>query len=293
MKKRAMLLMLTAAVLFAQVGVTEVEALDLGTNTIQPVFSENGQYLVFNAIEGGSAYNLGTKKITRFAESAFDYSMDSENNIRYRMDSFVDGRRMNSVMFYDLKDNKTTTIIDKKRLDVVPKVTDHGVFYIENDVLKTDNTLAKSVSKPVVFSYDRSLLLYTYGTAKTLMPAGEEKFYIWPSVSPDNSMIAFVDINDLYVSDLNGNILFSIEEARAPKWSPDGKWIAFMRDSDDGHVFVSSDIYVVKVSDQSVYKLTDTEDRIEMNPSWSPDGKKIVCEDAKNDEILILTLDIK
>ncbi len=245
MKKITVLLLLSTIVLFAQVEVAKIEVLDLGTNTIQPVFSQDGQYLVFGSTQGGSYYNLKDKIISHFAESAYDYSMDAEGDIRYRVDTFVDNLRRNSVKVYDSKINKTSTVIDKKRLDIVPKVTDHGVYYIEKEILKTDNALSKAASKPVVFSYENALLLYTYGTAKMLKPAGEDKLYVWPSVSPDSKMISFVDVNDLYVTDMNGNILFTVNEARAPKWSPDGKWIVFMRDSDDGHVFTSSDLYVV------------------------------------------------
>lgn len=293
MKKSAIVLMLFAVVLSAQVTVTDTKVLDLGHNTIQPVFSEDGKYLLFNSTEGAKAYELKDGKAITFSESAYDYTMDADGQIRFREDSFIDGRRMNSVKVNDINSGKTTTILDKKRLDIIPKITDHGVYYIEKDVLKSDNTLAKSVAKPVVFSHDRSLLLYSYGTAKTLKPAGEDKFYIWPSISPDNSKIVFVDINNLYVCDMNGKVQFHINDARAPKWSPDGKWIAFMRDYDDGHVFTSSDIYVLRVSDQAIFRLTETEDRFEMNPSWSPDGQQIVCEDVANDNILILTLDIK
>jgi tricorn protease-like protein len=293
MKKLVIILMVFVVILSADVQVIKSDILDLGNNTIQPVFSQDGQYLVFGSQEGASYYRIDDKSLTRFAESAFDYSMDAEGNIRYRVDSFVNGLRMNSVKVFESKYNKTTTIIDKKRLDIVPTITDHGVYFIENNALKTDNSLAKSISKPVVFSYDHSLLLYTYGTSKTMRPAGEEKFYIWPSVSPNNDKLCFVDINDLFVSDLNGNIEFKIKEARAPKWSPDGKWIAFMRDSDDGHVFTSSEIYLLRVADQEVFQLTNSEDRIEMFPSWSPDGTQIICEDAANDEFILLTLEIK
>lgn len=293
MKKIAVFLMLFATLLSAQVLVKETQVLDLGTNTILPVFSDDGQYLLFNSLKGGSYYKLSDKKTTVFAASAYDYRMDTEGVIRYRVDSFVDKLHVNSVKVFDSKTNNTEIIIDKERLDIVPKVTSHGIYYIEKDILKTNNALSKAVSKPVVFSYDRSLILYTYGTAKTMKPAGEDKFYVWPAVSPDNKMISFVDINDLYVCDLNGDILFKIDEARAPKWSPDSKWIAFMRDSDDGHTFTSSDIYVVRVEDQEVFQLTNTENRIEMSPSWSPDGKQIVCEDAANDKIILLTLEIR
>jgi len=293
MRKITVFLMLFATLLSAQVLVSETQVLDLGTNTILPVFSDDGQYLLFNSLEGGSYYKLSNKETSVFAASAYDYNMDNEGNIRYREDSFVEGLRMNSVKVYNSKSSETEIILDKKRLDVIPRITQHGIFYIENEVLKTDNALSKANSKPIVISYDNGLLLYSYGTAKMMHPVGDEQFYIWSSVSPDNSMISFVDRNDLYVIDLNGNIKFSVDEARAPKWSPDGKWIAFMRDSDDGHVFTSSDIYVLRVEDQKVFRLTNTEDRIEMSPSWSPDGTQIVCEDAANDEIILLTLEIR
>ena len=293
MKKISVFLMLFATLLSAEVVVKNVQVLKLGTNTIQPVFSDDGQFLIFNSMKGGNIYKFSDKKMTNFAASAFDYSMDTDGKVRYRIDTFVNGLRMNSVNVYDSKSNKTDIILDKKRLNIVPKITQHGIFYMENDVLKTDNALSKATSKPIVMSYDNGLLLYSYGTAKMMRPVGDEQFYIWPSLSPDNKMISFVDKNDLYVIDLNGNIKFSIKEARAPKWSPDGKWIAFMRDSDNGHVFTSSDIYVVRVEDQEIFRLTDTEDRIEMSPSWSPDGTQIICEDAANDEFILLTLEIR
>lgn len=293
MKRSAIILMLFAVVLSAQVRVSNTEILELGNNTILPVFSDDGKYLVFNSMEGAKYHDIEKNKTHVFAASGSDFCMDADGKIRYRVDSFENDLRVNSVMIHDSKLNRTETILDKKRLDIVPKITEHGVYYIEKSEFKTNSQLAKPVSKPVVMSYERSLFLHSYGTSKLLKPVGEDKFYIWPSVSPENDKIVFVDINDMYVSDLNGNILFKINEARAPKWSPDGKWIAFMRDSDDGHTFTSSDIYVVRVSDQEVFRLTNTDDMIEMNPSWSPDGSKIVCEDAANDNILILTLDIR
>ena len=285
--------MLFVVVLSAQVQVSQTEVLDLGTNVMNGVFSDDGNYLLFSSLDGAKYYDFRKDKSQLFADAAYDFKMDENGRIRYRVDSFVDQLKVNSVKIFDSRTKETETILDRKRLDVVPAVTDHGVYYIEKDMVKTDNKLAKPVSKPVIMPYHDGLLLYTYGTSKVLRPAGEEKFYIWPAISPDNSKISFVDIHDLYVTDLNGDVEFIVKEARAPKWSPDGKWIAFMRDSDDGHAFVSSDIFVVRVADQEVFQLTDTDDRIEMNPSWSPDGKKIVCDDAQNDNLIILTLDIK
>lgn len=293
MKKIVVFLAFFTMILSAQVRVTKTEALDLGTNTIQPVFSNDGHHLLFTSKEGLQYYDLVKKTSIRIADGGYDYIMDSEGNIRFRVDSFDNGLRLNSVYMFDTKTKNTTKILEKKRLDVVPLITSQGVYYIENNTIKSNLSKSVSDTKPIAFSYDRSILLYSGGTTKTLKPAGEEKFYIWPSVSPDNKQLCFVDKNDLYITDLDGAIYTIVKEARAPKWSPDGKWIVFMRDSDDGYHFTESEIFVLRVADSAVFQLTDSADRIEMCPSWSPDGKQIICEDAANDELLLLTLDIR
>lgn len=293
MKKLTISLFVFTVILSAQMRVAEIEVLDLGTNTIQPVFSDDGKHLLFTSLEGLQYYNLTKKTSSRIADAGYDYSMDNEGNIRFRVDSFDKGLRLNSVHLYDTKTKTITKILMNKRLDVVPQITDHGVYYIENKKVKTNLSKSISKSKPIAFSYDRGILLYSNGTTKILRPVGDEKFYIWPSVSPDNKQLCFVDKNDLYITDLNGTIYTSVKEARAPKWSPDGKWIVFMRDSDDGHKFTASEIFVLRVADSAVFQLTDTADRIEMFPSWSPDGTQIICEDAANDEFILLTLDLR
>ncbi|MBU0713420.1 hypothetical protein KJ762_02690 [bacterium] len=293
MKKITVFLFVFSVILSAQVRVMETQVLDLGTNTILPVFSDDGKYLLFTSTEGLKYYDLTKRTSSRIADMGYDYSMDNAGNIRFRVDSFDKGLRLNSVLLYDIKTKTTTKILENKRLDVVPQITDHGVYYIENETVKTNLSKSVSKSKPVVFSYNRSLLLYSNGATKILQPVGDEQFYIWPSVSPDNTQICFVDKNDLYITDLNGAIYTFVKEARAPKWSPDGKWITFMRDFDDGYHFTASEIFVLRVADGMIFQLTDTADRIEMSPSWSPDGTQIVCEDAENDEFILFTLDLR
>jgi len=293
MKKIIAVFIVFTMILSAQVRVLKTEVMDLGDRTIQPVFSADGKYLLFASSKGLQCYDMAKKTSFQIAAAGTDYSMDIHGNVRYRVDTFDKGMKMNSVYLYNINTKSRTQLLEKKRLDVVPKITETGIFYIENNDLK--NTLSKSttISKPVVFSYDRSLLLLNNGATKKLRPLGNDKFYIWPSISPDNSKMCFVDKNDLYVTDLNGSVLISEREARAPRWSPDNKWIVFMRDFDDGHQFTASEIFVLRVNDGKTFQLTNTEDRIEMFPSWSPDGRQIICEDAANDEFILLTIELR
>ena len=290
MKRILTVFLLLTAMLWAQVSVSSIETLKPGENLMDPVFSDDGKFLLYTSLDGGQYMDLNTEKSTNFAIAAYDYSMDIDGNIRYRIDTFVDKRKVNSVKIYNKNSKNTDVLVDKQRLDIIPSIKDHGIYYVQNETINGLHKMASSVSKPVVMSYNNSLILYSYGTSKIMTPSGD-MYYLWPSVSPNDDMIAYTDMKDLVVTDLNGNILFTIDEARAPKWSPDGEYIVFMRDYDDGHTFTSSELFIVRVSNQEVFQLTNTENRLEMYPSWSPDGNKIACEDAKNDEILILTLE--
>ncbi len=293
MKRLFILFVLLCAGLSAQVNVTQTKTLELEKSAMRPVFSADGEQILFTSSTGLYYHDLNTKQSTRFADSGYDYTMDSNGDIRFRGDTYENKFKLNSIYLYQSDTKATEIILDKKRLDVLPAITDHGIYYVEQKQVKNDFAKASAISKPVAFAYDHAIMLYSYGTTKIMRPAGEDKFYIWPSVSPDNTQLCFVDRNDLFITDLDGNVQSIIKEARAPKWSPDGKWIAFMRDNDDGHTFISSEIYVVSKNGETIIQLTDTDNAIEMSPSWSPDGKQIICEDAANDELILLILDIQ
>ncbi|NTV44947.1 MAG: hypothetical protein HGB11_00090 [Chlorobiales bacterium] len=71
---------------------------------------------------------------------------------------------------------------------------------------------------------------------------------------------------------LTTDLVGALHEDNYPSWSPDGSKIAFVSDRDEAG---NKDIYVVKVADKTVTRLTT--DASEDNfPSWSPDGSKIV-----------------
>jgi len=292
MKKIAVILMLSAVVLSAQVRIIDTQVLELGNNALQPVFSADGKYILYGSDDGLYSYQLKEKKATRFAESGYDPVMDDQGVIRYRTDIYTNGYRVSSFPVYDSKTKRTDLPIKNVRLESAPKITNHGVYYIENNAIKNNFAKATQTSKPVAFTLNNKIVLYSYGTSKILTPAGDHP-HLWPSVSPSQDRLCVVGGNDLYICDLNGNILSEIKNARAPQWSPDGKWIAFMRDSDDGYTYTASDIYLVKADGSDLIQLTDSEDLIEMYPQWSPDGKQIICDNPVDGKPILLTLEIK
>src|SRR5206468_2520641 len=100
-----------------------------------------------------------------------------------------------------------------------------------------------------------------------------------PDCSPDGSKIAFASDRsgtfEIWVCDRDGgnpSKLTSFESAAGagtPRWSPDGKYIAFdCRAEGSGH------IYVITPSNRRLWRLTRgrSEDVV---PNWSKDGRYI------------------
>ena len=60
-------------------------------------------------------------------------------------------------------------------------------------------------------------------------------------------------------------------------WSPDGEYLAVMRDDEECHVF-SGNIYVIRVSDNTETKVSKHWFRCRSyhSPRWSPDGTKVI-----------------
>jgi Tol biopolymer transport system component len=113
-----------------------------------------------------------------------------------------------------------------------------------------------------------------------LAPLGEGN-YIWPSVSPDGTKLLFTRAGKgTYFYDLQGNILANLGHANAPQWSPDGKWILFMKDYDNGTDVKSSDIFAYNLLNSQTTQLSDTKDIHEMYPQWSSDGQKVIFNSA-------------
>jgi len=107
-------------------------------------------------------------------------------------------------------------------------------------------------------------------------------------LSPEKSHIAFeVSGAQLYVVNIDGAGLVELGRGERPQWSPDGQWLTYMVTEDDGQRILSSDIYAIKRDGTGRVSLTQTTDRLEMNPAWSPDGRLIAC-DTRGEGIILL-----
>jgi imidazolonepropionase-like amidohydrolase/Tol biopolymer transport system component len=96
-------------------------------------------------------------------------------------------------------------------------------------------------------------------------------------VSPDGSTIAFTLMGDIYTLPIAGGTPRRIAEGLAwevqPRFSPDGRRIAFTSDRGGG-----DNIWIMNVDGTDKKQLTEESFRLLNQPSWSPDSRFIVAK---------------
>ncbi|MBM4192848.1 MAG: amidohydrolase family protein [Gemmatimonadetes bacterium] len=111
----------------------------------------------------------------------------------------------------------------------------------------------------------------TLATPRTVRFTTDEGTWMSVDVSPDASTILFDHLGDLYTMPIGGGRATRIVGGTAvdvqPRYSPDGKWIAFM--SDRGGVDAT---WVVDATGKQARQLVPGGSQ----PAWTPDGKFVV-----------------
>lgn len=281
---------------------TNVEIVNL-TNEINeklfyPILSPDGLYVYASSEDYSKIYriNLDSKQLELIIEEAgagyqFSFS-NSGDKIFYRTTLIANGRIYSALKVFNLTIKESTLIEDYKRFVSPPTIdqNDNMIYTIEDNINVLSSSYEKTFSSsPYVTIENQIIALYQNDEKKLLKPLGDGN-YIWVSVSPDGEKLLFTFAGfGTYISDLNGNIITELGYANAPKWSPDGNWVAFMNDKDDGHHYVSSEIFVVNINNAERIKLTDSSHGIAMYPNWSSDGKKIIFNNDEG-EIFVIKL---
>ena len=281
------------------VSVTGIEKIEAAEEMYHVKFFPSGEKLLFTSSNyiGLNIYDLGGQEITRLNdymnagyENIFD---ESGEQILFRKDEYINKRKYSSLLSYNLK-NGEELLLEKqiRNLSVPELLADGKIFYSVNSApkvkeVKTGNETEASISNEIIV-YQENAKIIVYDREKKMIKPFGDGHYLWTEISPDRDKILFTYAGKgTYVCDLEGNILNEIGYANSPKWSADGKYIAYMKDFDDGHHVTRSDIYVYDLGTNAEVNITNTPDVIELYPSWSADNSRIVCNDEAGDVYLI------
>ncbi len=275
------------------------------TECFFPQFSPDGNsvYYTTSSYKGIFSYNLKSKQIRVLNEdlgAGYQFAIsDDGNTIYYRKDEFIKRKKYSSMIAQSTFDLTRKVLAEPQRELSTPQILNSGdVLYTAQYRMtfleaKTNKQKSlKNINQTFASIENCKIALYKNGSKIILEPAGEGN-YIWPSISPDGKHLLFTLAGKgTYISDLNGNIISDLGYADSPVWSPDGNWVVYMVDRDNGIEVTSSDIFVSSVDGSKKYQLTKTENVHEMYPVWNNAGNEILCNTSQGN-LFILTLKIE
>jgi Tol biopolymer transport system component len=247
-------------------------------------------------------YDLSDRSITQLNDhpgAGYEpvFTKDGRRII-FRVDEYIKMRKYSALAIQTIGDKKIEYLSEKMRFlspalslygNRVAAVADKEVRTFTID--KKESAQSVGLQEPATYIEDQKIALVKDGEKAILAPFGDGN-YIWSSLSPDKTRLLFTFAGSgTFIADLSGSIISELGIARAPKWSPDGKWVVYMVDEDDGHVITASDIWVASSDGQKKFQLTKTTDIKEMYPAWSPSMDKIAF-DTVDGRIGYLTIEI-
>lgn len=276
------------------VEVKSKEKLSLSESAYYPVINEDGQKILFTSQnhKGLKIYDVPTQaKSTISEDSGAGYKpvfAENSEEIYYRTNSFVNGRKYSSLKKRNLKQATSEEVVPMTRGLKSPMALKQGVAIAsDKSVLRT----AKETT-PYVSIEDNKIALYQGSNRTELQPCGSDVMgYIRPSISPDGTKLLFHCVGKgTFVSDLKGNVLYSLGSINAPIWYTDNYVVGMLDESADGHDFTASKILISSVDGKFKQDLT-TSQEFAMYPTASPETNKIVYNTLSGD-IYVLTIDI-
>ncbi|MFB0980474.1 MAG: amidohydrolase family protein [Alteromonadaceae bacterium] len=144
--------------------------------------------------------------------------------------------------------------------------------FAQPDVIPSENSSREEIVKETPIKWSVNNPQGDFTTAKIDVRSGT-----WMNVdlSPDGKTIVFDLLGDIYTMPSSGGeakaLMTDIAWQMQPRFSPDGKYIAFTSDEDGG-----DNLWVMKIDGSDAKAITTETFRLLNSPAWSPDGNYIV-----------------
>jgi tricorn protease len=237
------------------------------------------EFRTWKHYRGGQAddiwiYDFTTKKIENVTNNPAQdiFPMWSGNKIYFISDRDY---RLN-LFSYNLETKETRKLTDFKDYDVkFPSLGDNAIVF-ENGGYIYRFDLSTEKAEKVVISINED---FSIGRGKLIDVSKNITNY---EIAPDGSRALFGARGEIFtVPAKNGNTRnltnTSNVHERNSKWSPDGKWIAYISDASG-----EDEIYIIAQDGKSEpVQVTKNGDVYKYQLYWSPDSKKILWGDRK------------
>jgi hypothetical protein len=258
-----------------------------------PKFSPDGSKIVFTQQnhQGLLYYDLQKQHLVSLNSvpgAGVDFIISADHaRVFFRSDTLQNRRRYHYLFVQEFKSKKIIRLTKSpyRELSGLTEQGDDELTFYTRDGIRSINWRDKKIStnqSPVLIyrvQGDR-LITYQNGQEKVNIPFAGQNL-IWPEVIPGTTdILIYVTGRGLVRYSLRRNQSQLLGDFKAARCSPDGRLIAYMRDEDDGHKTIRSDIYIATLDDLESFVITKTEDRYEMYPQWSPSGRHIVFHTA-------------
>lgn len=118
------------------------------------------------------------------------------------------------------------------------------------------------------------------------------KSYSWNIFFGISSNTTIVENSEIWIKNLKTGELILLCGGYQPRFSPDGKHIAYVKYAADAK---STSIWLMKADGSEPMQITDAKKGYAMYPCWSPDGKKLVFQsfkkDKKDNDLYVIDID--
>jgi tricorn protease len=239
------------------------------------------EFRTWKRYRGGQAddvwiYDFNTKATTNVTNNPAQdiFPMWAGNRVYFISDR--DEKKRFNLYSYDLTNKQTRKLTSFADFDIkFPSLGDDAIVF-ENggNIYRFDLKSQKAEKVPIFVADDQAT-----GRGGWITVAGQISNY---EISPDGNRALFGAHGEIFTVPVKyGNTRnltnTSGVHERASKWSPDGKWIAYISDASG-----EDEIYIVPQDGSGPAKqLTRGADTYKFSLLWSPDSQKILWSDKK------------